>query len=400
MTKRFLQIHTLTGYSAALLNRDDIGRAKRMTLGGYDRLRISSQCLKRHWRSATSEWSIADLAEGKSLRSRKIFSDVIAKDLVQEGMNPKDITQVLKPVKDMVLTGKLNKSSTSSKKKPQDDLVQEDGKFETLRTDQVIVLGQPEISFLRNLALELHRNTQDKGTDIQEEVKSYFEGKEGKNTRENLKSLVRGAGVDAAIFGRMVTSDVLARTDAAIHVAHSFTVHAEESEPDYFSALDDLILESGELGSGHINSTEITSGLFYSYVVIDVPLLIQNLTKDVELAEEVVKRIIHLIATITPGAKLGATAPYACAEFMMIESGNTQPRTIANAFASPVSKQDARSGAVQELNRYLERYDNMYGCEDTRKFASMIEVPSTNHTGDKVPLGLLAQWAASTVAGN
>ena len=47
---RFLQIHTLSAYTAALLNRDDSGLAKRLPYGGALRTRISSQCLKRHWR--------------------------------------------------------------------------------------------------------------------------------------------------------------------------------------------------------------------------------------------------------------------------------------------------------------------------------------------------------------
>ena len=33
-TTRFLQIHTLHSYAAALLNRDDSGLAKRMPFGG------------------------------------------------------------------------------------------------------------------------------------------------------------------------------------------------------------------------------------------------------------------------------------------------------------------------------------------------------------------------------
>ena len=52
-TARFLQIHTLHSYSAALLNRDASGWAKRMDFGGATRTRISSQCLKWHWRGKT-----------------------------------------------------------------------------------------------------------------------------------------------------------------------------------------------------------------------------------------------------------------------------------------------------------------------------------------------------------
>jgi len=41
MNHRFLQIHTLTPYTAALLNRDDAGLAKRLPYGGVMRTRIS-----------------------------------------------------------------------------------------------------------------------------------------------------------------------------------------------------------------------------------------------------------------------------------------------------------------------------------------------------------------------
>ena len=77
------------------------------------------------------------------------------------------------------------------------------------------------------------------------------------------------AGLTSALFGRMVTSDTDANIAAPVHVAHAFTVHAEEAESDYFTAVDDL---SGEdPGADTIQETELTSGLFYGYVVIDIP---------------------------------------------------------------------------------------------------------------------------------
>ena len=109
----------------------------------------------------------------------------------------------------------------------------------SLHTDQVIVLGEPEIAFLTEIATKLVRHDADATANA---VETYFKNKE---TKANLKALAMGAGLDAAIFGRMVTSDLMARTDSAVHVAHSFTVHAEETEPDYFSALDDLVAAEG-----------------------------------------------------------------------------------------------------------------------------------------------------------
>ena len=66
---RFLQIHSLHGYSAALLNRDDSGLAKRITYGGIVRTRVSSQCLKRHWRKADGVHALQGIAGAPARRS-------------------------------------------------------------------------------------------------------------------------------------------------------------------------------------------------------------------------------------------------------------------------------------------------------------------------------------------
>ena len=79
---RFLQIHTLHSYPAALLNRDDSGLAKRMPFGGAVRTRISSQCLKRHWRVAQDEFSLRSIAGSTSaLRSRNIVERKVIEPL-------------------------------------------------------------------------------------------------------------------------------------------------------------------------------------------------------------------------------------------------------------------------------------------------------------------------------
>ena len=389
MTANFLQIHTLTGYSAALLNRDDIGRAKRLPFGGCDRIRVSSQCLKRHWREQAGEWSLAELGSGKAVRSRRIFSDVIAQRLRDRELPDERIVGVLKPIRAAVL-GESQRARAAGSGAP--ETADDAEPFAALHTEQVIVFGEPEIAFLTDLAADL---ATDDPKDAKKAVESYFKDRDRKN---NLKALVRGAGLDAALFGRMVTSDLMARYDAAVHVAHSFTVHAEEAEPDYFSALDDLKTEEGELGSGHINTTELTSGLFYAYAVIDLRQLTKNLSNDRDLAASALRRLVHLIATVSPGAKLGATAPYACAELVLAEAGERQPRTLANAFMDPVTPKDAKAKAAAALGGYLARFDAMYGEHEDRKIATMIE-PVPAHGGERVTLNELASWAAAQVGG-
>ena len=77
-----------------------------------------------------------------------------------------------------------------------------------------------------------------------------------KSTKANMKELREGCalpgGLIGALFGRMVTSDVEANIDAAIHVAHAFTVHEEESESDYFTVVDDLHRVEDDAGADHI----------------------------------------------------------------------------------------------------------------------------------------------------
>ena len=382
MDARFLQLHTLTGYSATLLNRDDVGRAKRLPFGGHDRIRVSSQCLKRHWREATGEWSLRDLGSGKSIRSRRVFSDKIAGLLKKRELSEDQIVNVLTPIRSVVL-GESIKTKQARKEKADAGADPLAG----LHTEQVIVLGQPEIDFLTDLAVNL---ADDDAAATAKEVEKYFKDK---HKRDNLKALQLGSGLDAAIFGRMVTSDLMARADAAVHVAHSFTVHAEEAEPDYFSALDDLVAAQGELGSGHINTSELTSGLFYAYVVVDLRQLNSNLSGDGALTAKVISRLVRLIATVSPGAKLGATAPYACAELVLAEAGTRQPRTLANAFMNPVSKKGAKKAAAVAIDDYLGRYDAMYGAHEERRIATMIE-PAPECVGEPVTLDALAQWAA------
>jgi len=76
---RFLQIHTLHSYTAALLNRDDSGLAKRLPYGGTLRTRISSQCLKRHWRKADDDPHSLRAITGVELsyRSRELVTKLV-----------------------------------------------------------------------------------------------------------------------------------------------------------------------------------------------------------------------------------------------------------------------------------------------------------------------------------
>jgi CRISPR system Cascade subunit CasC len=168
----------------------------------------------------------------------------------------------------------------------------------------------------------------------------------------------------------------------------------------------------GELGSGHINTAELNSGLFYGYVVVDVPLLVSNLqgcdrrdwqSADRSLAADVVDRFIHLIATVSPGAKLGSTAPYSWAECVLLEAGSSQPRTLANAFRSPVDESpDVLASSYRALAEHLRQLDAMYGLRTDRRLCGVGPIEdliSAVGVQGTVSLEDAAQWAAAQVRG-
>lgn len=387
---RFVQIHTLTSYPATLLNRDDAGLSKRIPFGSSTRTRISSQCLKRHWRRAEGEYALSEI-EGveMSVRSRRIFEDLIAKPLLEEGLEEENLRVVLKAIQSEL----LGESAKAKAGKKEGAVI--------LETNQVIVLGRPEIEFIKEAARTILRDAPS-AKESATRVKEYL-----KENRKNMAALEKaaGAGLDAAIFGRMVTSDILARGDAAIHVAHSFTVHREETESDYFTAVDDLVAESGELGSGHINETELTSGLFYGYVVVDLPQLVSNIEgversefekADRAIAARVLDHLVRLISQVSPGAKKGSTAPYAYSELIMIEAGNRQPRTLANAFRDPVAP--SLGEAVKALGGYLESFDRMYGKSEERRICSIHNTAPI--PAEEIPsVDGIAGWASGLLKG-
>lgn len=371
-TPRFVQLHALASYSAALLNRDDSGFAKRLPFGGATRTRISSQCLKRHWRTAEDEWALKGIGPEMAVRSRKIPEERILPALEAAGVGTAETRKAAVDALAIALYSKSAVKDPSSR--------------------QALLIGEPEIAYLIEKAKIAAAADDAKGAAAN--IETLFKKEEKANLSAMLGARgVLHAGLEAALFGRMVTSDPEANTDAAIHVAHAFTVHGEEAETDYFTVVDDL--ETGT-GAGGIFDTEITAGLFYLYVVVDVPGLVANLGGDAALAGKVLEHLTHLVATISPGAKKGSTAPYAYADLLFAETGARQPRSLANAFRAPAKARV--EDATVRLADYLTRLDAMYGATETRRLAALADAVLPGVAGRQT-LDDLARALAAEVAG-
>lgn len=187
----FIQLHLLTSYPPSNLNRDDLGRPKTAIMGGKTRLRVSSQSLKRAWRTS-------DLFKAA-------VGDYIGKNTKRMGL---EATEAFEKAgvkqKDAIAWGKqIAEAFADTEGKDKNNPYKE-----TL-LKQPIHLSHIEYNKLKELIDTLCR-----------------EERAPNNKELELLSKEHNA-VDIAMFGRMlaVKGKMNLGMEAAVQVAHAITVH-------------------------------------------------------------------------------------------------------------------------------------------------------------------------------
>lgn len=323
---RFIQLHVLTSYPACNLNRDDSGRPKTLQMYGDERLRVSSQSLKRAWRcgDAFQEAFIGKLGTRTKEVPKYVYYalvngatfEAVTADTTASGDLP-----TLAEAKAVAIARAIggvfakNKAEFKAKKESaEDDLLNGKSKkfWESLETEQLAHISPAELANVASL-VEACRAS----------------GKEP--AKEELALLRKTANaVDIALFGRMFASATDFNVEASVQVAHAFTVQNTVVSDDYFTAVDDL--NKDDAGAAHIGVSEFGAGLFYSYVCIDRELLLENLGNDEALLAQSLRALVTSMCTISPTGKQNSFASRAMASFCMAEKGDMQPRTLAEAF--------------------------------------------------------------------
>ena len=350
----YVIIHRMFSLPVSLPVRGADGLAKRAVYGGVERQRLSSQSVKAHLREATGlNGSMADLARElgteMSVRSALIGSRKIATELRSQGLTEDDAELWSKAVMALFQSGKEKAPTKAAKKGRRAKANDDEDEAEEAEEDisetaaastagrQVLTLGQKEISALIEVAKVLRRANIEPSRMrelIEKPTKRKGSQKEVQDALAALDAVRAHAGFDGALFGRMATGIALSRVDSAVHVGHALTTHEIQSSVDFFSAQDQLLdREAGETGGAHIGSRELTTGVFYLPVVIDVEQVRRNFDgwTNKEIAE-VVGWLVKTIATFTPAAMLGSTAPFPDPGEVIVEITNGQPVNAMGAF--------------------------------------------------------------------
>lgn len=375
--KTFINYHILISHSPSCLNRDDMNMQKSAIFGGKRRVRISSQSLKRTMRK--SDYYRENLGE-TSIRSRDLQ---LLKDefmgLFKDEFDESTIKEALE---------RFSKTKASDKN---DDDLDED---ETETTSDKKLAVAPWIKDEFKIICQIVKDVRKEGLSSEEEEKANqsFDKQKGKKKKslEHFIEIAFGkkiekkleankialmnaisSAIDVAFAGRMATSGLMTTIDGAFAVAHVITTHTVDADIDWFTAVDDL----QELGSGHLDTQEFSSGVFYRYASLNLRQLEVNLglIPDIKAPEtpesrkdalDIAAHVLHMLTTEVPSAKQQSFAAHNLADLAMV-SFSDLPVSLANAFEEPVK---AGPGfikpSVKALNDYWQVVHIGYGLDE------------------------------------
>ena len=369
-TKNFINFHVLISHSPSCLNRDDMNMQKTAVFGGVNRVRVSSQSLKRAMR--TSTYYAQHLGE-PSIRTRDLprlkarFTEAL-----KERFNDERVAQALE-----WMSGK-------------------EGIAEGATGDAVAPWTLEEVAYFCGLLGEEGQDLKKLEKQIEKEARPF-------------RAAIANA-LDIALSGRMATSGLISNlpVDGAMAIAHAITTHAvEPQDVDWFTAVDDLTSDAGETGAGHLDTQQFSSGVFYRYASVNLKQLQVNLglienMKSKDTAESrtqalaIARHVLHLLATVVPSAKQQSFAAHNLADFA-VASFSDQPISLANAFEEPI-KRDRNGGflkpSITALADYWARLHAAYELNETaRAFAVQGDVELMSKPA--TTLAELEKWVVS-----
>lgn len=366
MARTFVDIHVLQTVPPSNLNRDDTGSPKTATYGGVRRARVSSQAWKRATRVAFDDHlDRRDLG----VRTKRVVA-LLAQEIASRA-------PALAERADELATETMRQVGLK---------VESPKKQSTAEAGYLVFFSRRQIENLADAAAEAAA-----GEDLATALKAA-----------KVKDLAdRDHSVDIALFGRMVADQADINVDAAAQVAHAISVHAAETEFDYFTAVDDLNSDE-ETGAGMIGTVEFNSSTLYRYAAVDANRLADNLG-DADAARRAVEAFVAAFVRSMPTGKQNTFANRTLPEAVVVQVRASQPINLVGAFERPVRELDtagrvkAASEALRDEAREIER---AYGEHPVAAWVTRVgaDTASLDDLGSNVPLADLVSELGGCVA--
>ncbi|UMM64419.1 type I-E CRISPR-associated protein Cas7/Cse4/CasC [Aristophania vespae] len=345
---RFLQIHCLTFYPPSNLNRDDMGAPKTATIGNSTRIRISSQSLKRAWR--TSPLFKNSLAGHMGSRTSRL-AEILYKELLSKGVEEEKASKIARDIGGVF--GKM-KSEKDDKKH---------------QSEQLAFISPKELEAAHLMA---DRIASGEKIDISKEKSALLSKAD--------------SAVDIGLFGRMFAADPNWNREAAAQVAHAITTHRITVENDFYVVVDDKKPAETDSGAAFIGNFGFGAGVFYLYLSINLDLFRKNLGDEAEsgIMETALGALIEAVATVSPSGKQNSFAALARAGYILAEKGDQQPRTLAGAFIKPVNGEDIMGDSIKALEAYRGELNHIYGPGYDKDLKINVSCPQSPKLADLI----------------
>ena len=453
-----IEVHIIQNHAPSNLNRDDSGSPKTAIFGGYRRARISSQCLKRCYRTSKT---FRDEVDGLGMHTRSMPEEIKrrlldhAKILKAEDKKAKFEEWAEKcQAKLSAILGKeeqesgteepegTDESSSSSKREDgtDDGGVGRKGKYQTAQSvfwreseldalfhayreriewdgyvpaamrdaydkkgnvvaEKMIKAAKASVESDKNSfvmaakrVLELHEIENDGKKKRDEEIANALSNLildrfDPKIVLKEAGLLPNGIPVDMALFGRMVTSNLMHNVEASSQFAHAISTHEFVREFDFWTRVDDrrdkrLDIwfnafddnEKLEAGTDGIGDAEFTSACFYNYFNVDFDALVDNLTgksikrdlDDTAVRDSAKKRACNAVVGLVkaaiyerPSGKFNSMASASLPTLVLVEVRDSHvPVSYVDAFAKPVDprneERQSETGQILHVDLRLE----------------------------------------------
>lgn len=372
MKRTIIDVNILHTVPPSNMNRDDTGSPKSAVYGGVRRARVSSQAWKRATRLSFNEHLDRDQL---GLRSKRVVEILAAR--IQELDDQVSAEDALGIAQEVFTSAGIKVNAPKAKK---GDAAQ------PAEAGYLLFLSNLQIDQLARIACDAL---------AAEDRKESLKGAAPK------KALHLNNSVDLALFGRMVADSSDLNVDAAVQVAHAISVHAVESEFDYFTAVDDAKqanVDEIEQGAAMIGQIEFNSSTLYRYATIDVNLLQRNLGS-ADATARAVEAFLQAFITSMPTGKQNTFANRTLPDAVVVSVRNTQSVNLVGAFEEAVSAQPRIHTAAEKLAAYSVDVDECFG---TTPVASWVVATGgtgaiLSKLGEKCTVAELVTQAGQTV---
>jgi CRISPR system Cascade subunit CasC len=368
-----IEVHIIQNHAPSNLNRDESGSPKSAIFSGYRRARISSQCLKRCYRTSKTFRDELDKETKLGMHTTSMPEEVVRRAGLT--LSDEESRQIA-----VWLAGVIKKSDGGSTGVEADG----EGTSQTAQVDK----ASAQSDKLKTAQSVFWRETelQAMAQGLQEWAKNGKKDKKFDATTALKQAGLDWAGipVDMALFGRMVTSDLMHNVEGSTQFAHAISTHEFAREYDLWTRVDDRRdkrldfyraafgaekkLDSGTDGMG---DAEFTSACYYMYFNVDFDALVANLTgkalkhdlKVPQTDEDNAKKtacaaVVGLVKAAIlerPTGKFNSMATPSLPTLVLIEVRSSHvPVSYADAFAKPV---DPRNEEKQSDTGQIERVD-------------------------------------------